>query len=179
MGEFEAMSYADATKEHRLPEGQQPHPDPSLLEGHNQPSEEVEKHDPGVDEKVSVVTQDVKQEIEREEEHAEEIAEKDSQKFKRKIQEIEGAADKDAKRGKAEAKALDNRLHKSFKENPKLWAGAASIVNIASLAAAGYLAYANWNKPRWDRRIVAAVAAGLATLFAPQGAFATAEAKRK
>lgn len=27
-------------------------------------------------------------------------------------------------------------------------------VNIVSLAAAGYLAYANWDKPRWDRRVV-------------------------
>lgn len=28
-------------------------------------------------------------------------------------------------------------------------------VNVVSFAAVGYLAYANWNKPRWDRRVVA------------------------
>lgn len=46
------MSYASAAKENRLPEGQQPQPDPSLLEGHNQDTSEVERHIPGVEEKV-------------------------------------------------------------------------------------------------------------------------------
>lgn len=68
------------------------------------------------------------------------------------------------------------------------------VLNIASLAGVGYLAYANWTQPRWDRRVVtgmvlgdlcreevtlivlrAGVTAGLAALFVPQGIFATEE----
>lgn len=35
------MSYANVAKENRLPESQQPHPDPNLLEGHNKPETQL------------------------------------------------------------------------------------------------------------------------------------------
>jgi len=41
--------------------------------------------------------------------------------------------------------------------------------NAAVLSAVGYYSYLNWDKPKWDRRVVSAVSVGLLTLFGGEG----------
>lgn len=47
--------------------------------------------------------------------------------------------------------------------------GFVGIVNLATLGAAGYLSYKNWNTPSWDRKRAIIVSAGLLALFAGEG----------
>lgn len=39
------------------------------------------------------------------------------------------------------------------------------IVNVGVLGIVGYLAYTNWKRPSWDRRVVSATSAGLIALW--------------
>lgn len=52
-----------------------------------------------------------------------------------------------------------------------------SIVNVALIAVPAYYAYANWHYPRWDRRIVSAVAVGLTAAFGAESALGWFEYK--
>lgn len=38
-------------------------------------------------------------------------------------------------------------------------------VNVGVLGIVGYLAYTNWKRPSWDRRVVSATSAGLIALW--------------
>lgn len=42
-------------------------------------------------------------------------------------------------------------------------------VNAGILGAIGYYAYTEWDRPRWDKRIVSAVSVGLLTLWSGEG----------
>jgi len=42
-------------------------------------------------------------------------------------------------------------------------------VNAGLLGTVGYFAYTNWDRPRWDKRIVSAVSVGLLTLWSGEG----------
>ena len=42
-------------------------------------------------------------------------------------------------------------------------------MNLGVLGGVGFVAYNNWGAPRWDRRVVSAVAVGLMTLFSGEG----------
>ena len=42
-------------------------------------------------------------------------------------------------------------------------------VNAGVLGAIGYYAYTEWDRPRWDKRIVSAVSVGLLTLWSGEG----------
>ena len=42
-------------------------------------------------------------------------------------------------------------------------------VNAGVLGAVGYYAYTEWDRPRWDKRIVSAVSVGLLTLWSGEG----------
>ncbi|KAF8891646.1 hypothetical protein BD779DRAFT_1512273 [Infundibulicybe gibba] len=48
---------------------------------------------------------------------------------------------------------------------PGVLGGLVGIVNTAVLGTVGYFSYVNWAQPRWDRRVVSAVTAGLLTLW--------------
>lgn len=52
-----------------------------------------------------------------------------------------------------------------------------STVNVALVAVPAYYAYANWHHPRWDRRIVSAVAVGLTAAFGAESALGWFEYK--
>ena len=42
-------------------------------------------------------------------------------------------------------------------------------VVIFVLGAIGYYAYTEWDRPRWDKRIISAVSVGLLTLWSGEG----------
>lgn len=51
--------------------------------------------------------------------------------------------------------------------------------NALLIAVPAYYAYANWHHPRWDRRIVSAVAVGLGAVFSAEGALGWFEYKQE
>lgn len=55
--------------------------------------------------------------------------------------------------------------------------GILSLVNAALIALPAYYAYQNWHHPRWDRRVVSAVAVGLTAAFGAEGALGWFEYK--
>jgi len=78
------------------------------------------------------------------------------------------AGQAEARRAKEEGAAI----YKHTKEivlRPKVLGGLAGVFNVAVLGTVGYFAYQNWDLPRWDKRTVSAVTAGLITLWAGEG----------
>lgn len=51
--------------------------------------------------------------------------------------------------------------------------------NALLVAVPAYYAYANWHHPRWDKRIVSAVAVGLGAIFSAEGALGWFEYKQE
>lgn len=91
---------------------------------------------------------------------------------------LEGfAADRYAKtpRGQAEAKRAKKEgaaVYRHTREvvmRPGVLGGIVGVVNVGVLGAVGWFAYTNWDAPRWDRRIVSAVTAGLIALWGGEG----------
>ena len=80
--------------------------------------------------------------------------------------------------GQAEAeraKAEGSRIYLQAKEvilRPQVAGGLAGAFNLAVLGTVGYFAHKHWNQP-WDRKIVAGVVAGLATLSGVEGLLAS------
>lgn len=55
-----------------------------------------------------------------------------------------------------------------------------TLVNAALIGAAGYFGYQNRNEIRtWDRRLLAAIAAGVVTFFGAESALVTKQAKKQ
>ncbi|ETW80714.1 hypothetical protein HETIRDRAFT_445244 [Heterobasidion irregulare TC 32-1] len=52
---------------------------------------------------------------------------------------------------------------------PGVLGGIVGLVNVGILGAVGYLAYTNWERPKWDRRAVSAISVGLMTLWSGEG----------
>lgn len=63
-------------------------------------------------------------------------------------------------------------LYRQTKEivlRPGVLGGIAGVFNLAVLGTVGYVAYSNWDLPRWDRRTVSAVTIGLLGLSVGEG----------
>jgi hypothetical protein len=52
-------------------------------------------------------------------------------------------------------------------------------VNFALIAVPAFYAYQNWHAPRWDRRIVSAVAVGLGAIFGAEASLGYFEVKKE
>ncbi|WFD18057.1 hypothetical protein MCAP1_000269 [Malassezia caprae] len=72
------------------------------------------------------------------------------------------------------------QILKDFSSNPKYWLSTLSVVNAALIGAAGYFGYQNRNEIKtWDRRLLAAIAAGVVTFFGAESALVTKQAKKQ
>ena len=54
-------------------------------------------------------------------------------------------------------------------QKPQVWGPLLAGTNAAVLGTVLYFTYANWHKPRWDRRVVSATVIGIGTWFGLQG----------
>jgi len=78
------------------------------------------------------------------------------------------AGQEEERRAKEEGAAL-YRHTREVVLRPGFLGGLAGIINVCLLGGVGYAAYAHWDKPTWDRRIVSAVSVGLLALFGGEG----------
>ncbi|KWU44834.1 Proteophosphoglycan ppg1 [Rhodotorula sp. JG-1b] len=95
-------------------------------------------------------------------------------------------ASKLEREGKAEAKKLQRKASELEREGrdlakryPYAASGIVGIANALLVAVPAYYAYANWHHPRWDKRIVSAVAVGLGAIFSAEGALGWFEYKQE
>ncbi|KAF8607997.1 hypothetical protein BDV93DRAFT_536730 [Ceratobasidium sp. AG-I] len=76
------------------------------------------------------------------------------------------------KKEKARAKKEGAAVYRRTREvvlRPGVLGGLVGVLNLGILGGVGYAAYLNWDQPRWDRRTVSAVSAGLLTLALGEG----------
>ncbi|POY73290.1 hypothetical protein BMF94_3624 [Rhodotorula taiwanensis] len=113
---------------------------------------------------------------------------------KKNAQEIYSEGKKEAKdiagkierEGKAEAKKLQRKASELEREGrdlakryPVAASGLIGLTNAILIAVPAYYAYTNWHYPRWDKRIVSAVAVGLGAIFSAEGALGWFEYKQE
>ncbi|KAH8115216.1 hypothetical protein DFH11DRAFT_1877008 [Phellopilus nigrolimitatus] len=77
----------------------------------------------------------------------------------------------EAKRARREGAAVYRHTREAVLR-PGVLGGLVGLVNAGVLGGAGYAAYAHWDRPRWDRRVVSAVAVGLLGLWSGEGLLA-------
>lgn len=72
---------------------------------------------------------------------------------------------------KRPAEKLDKAAKKARREleKPGLQVSLLTVLNLGVLAGVGVAAFKNWDKARWDRRVVSATVIGLGALFSSQG----------
>jgi len=99
---------------------------------------------------------------------------KDAKEFAGKV---EKEAKKDAKKVQKKASEVEREGRALAREYPYAATGIIGAVNVALIAVPAYYAYANWHHPRWDRRIVSAVAVGLTAAFGAESALGWFEYK--
>ncbi|BGP33447.1 hypothetical protein JCM10296v2_005249 [Rhodotorula toruloides] len=92
---------------------------------------------------------------------------KDAKEFADKV-EREGK--KDAEKLKRKASEVEREGRALAKKYPYAATGLVGLANALLIAIPGYLAWKNWDQPRWDRRIVSMVTVGLGSIFAAEGA---------
>jgi len=76
------------------------------------------------------------------------------------------------KKEKARAKKEGAAIYRQTREvvlRPGVLGGLVGVLNLGILGGVGYAAYLHWDQPRWDRRTVSAISAGLLTLAAGEG----------
>merc|ERR1712093_747703 len=114
--------------------------------------------------------------------------EKDVKKAGREIEKDvkKGAAkaEKTWEQGKESAKAEYDKLSKKSKEEwqaaknsdlgkeiqkPEVWGSMLGVANLAVIGSVAFYTYANWHKPRWDRRVVSATVVAVSAWFGLQG----------
>ncbi|KAG8691188.1 hypothetical protein FRC11_006058 [Ceratobasidium sp. 423] len=78
------------------------------------------------------------------------------------------AGQKEKERAQKEGAAL-YRHTREVVLRPGVLGGLLGVLNLGILGGVGYAAYLNWDQPRWDRRTVSAISAGLLTLAATEG----------
>lgn len=67
-----------------------------------------------------------------------------------------------------------------FSSNPKYWLTTLSVVHVAVLGAAGYFGYQNRREIQtWDRKLLSAIAVGVAAFFGAEGFFVSKNAKKQ
>lgn len=74
----------------------------------------------------------------------------------------------EAQRAKAEGAAVW-RHTREVVLRPGVLSGIVGVVNVGILGTVGWFGYANWDAPRWDRKVVSAVGCGLLTLWGVEG----------
>jgi len=57
--------------------------------------------------------------------------------------------------------------------------GVVGLLNVSVLGIVGYLAYTNWKRPSWDKRVVSATSAGLIALWGTEIALASSDDVRQ
>lgn len=78
------------------------------------------------------------------------------------------AGQKEKARAKKEGAILYRQAHELVLR-PGVLGGLVGVLNLGILGGVGYAAYLHWDQPRWDRRTVSAVSAGLLTLALGEG----------
>ncbi|KAL4400097.1 hypothetical protein ACI68E_003012 [Malassezia pachydermatis] len=100
--------------------------------------------------------------------------------------EAEELEDRAKEAGKSISKSFDTSvkkfqsLWKDFSSNPKYWLSTLSVVNVAVVGAAGYFGYQNRNEIKtWDRKLLAAIAVGVAAVLGGESYAASKGAKKQ
>ncbi|BGP59223.1 hypothetical protein NBRC10512v2_000515 [Rhodotorula toruloides] len=83
---------------------------------------------------------------------------------------VEREGKKDAEKLKRKASEVEREGRALAKKYPYAATGLVGLTNALLIAIPGYLAWKNWDQPRWDRRIVSMVTVGLGSIFAAEGA---------
>jgi hypothetical protein len=78
------------------------------------------------------------------------------------------AGQKEKVRAKKEGAAI-YRQTREVVLRPGVLGGLVGVLNLGILGGVGYAAYLNWDQPRWDRRTISVISAGLLTLAAGEG----------
>ncbi|GAA5896130.1 uncharacterized protein JCM6883_001724 [Sporobolomyces salmoneus] len=84
---------------------------------------------------------------------------------------------KDAKKVQKKAGEIEREGRDLARRYPYAATGIVGLVNATLIAVPAYYAYKNWHYPRWDRRIVSAVAVGLTAAFGAESALGWFEYK--
>ncbi|KAI6122593.1 hypothetical protein EV401DRAFT_1330479 [Pisolithus croceorrhizus] len=61
------------------------------------------------------------------------------------------------------------RRMKHFLFQPEVAGGLVGLLNTAVIGTVAYYGYRNWDKPRWNRQVVASVSVGLLALWGAEG----------
>ncbi|CAE6428136.1 hypothetical protein ACGC1H_000715 [Rhizoctonia solani] len=88
------------------------------------------------------------------------------------------AGQKEKERAKKEGAAL-YRHTREVVLRPGVLGGLIGLLNLGILGGVGYTAYSSWDQPRWDRRVVSTISAGLLTLAAGEGYLAEKYAEKE
>ncbi|EGF97855.1 uncharacterized protein MELLADRAFT_114031 [Melampsora larici-populina 98AG31] len=173
------MSYASITAQHTLPPDQQPKPDPSLLEGPTNDLASQHAHQtslPDVNHKLNVVPNDWSGKTQFEEDLNRSREEKDTNNSSESSSDLGTTPTKKSinhqqNKSKRPADRLDKVTKKARREihSPQNQFGLLSVLNVGVLAGVGWMVFMNWDRKRWDRRIVSATVIGLGALFGSQG----------
>lgn len=128
--------------------------------------------------------EEAKQELSKAGKEAEKKYEKGKEEAKREYDELSDKAKKAYNKMSAEAQkdwdALSAESKKRWAQakdsdvgqelqKPEVWGSLLAVSNLAVIGTVGWFAYTNWQKPRWDRRVVSATVIGVASWFGLQG----------
>ncbi|KAG0141516.1 hypothetical protein CROQUDRAFT_663729 [Cronartium quercuum f. sp. fusiforme G11] len=169
------MSYASVAASNTLPVADQPKPDPGLLEG---PTDDIasghanQTSRPDVDSKINTVPADWSGKSQFEEDLDRSVTEsKETDEEKNLSNKKSSHNNHNHNRTKRPAEKLDKVSKKAKREleKPSIQFGLMTILNLSVLTGVGFVAFKNWDKPHWDRRIVSATVIGLGALFGSQG----------
>ncbi|GAA5832353.1 hypothetical protein JCM11251_006421 [Rhodosporidiobolus azoricus] len=131
---------------------------------------EVKQKGREVEQKGREVEKEVKQkgkEVEKEVKEKWAEGKKEAKEFADKA---EKEVKKDAKKLQKKASEVEKEGRALAKQYPYAASGIVGLVNLTLIAVPAYFAYKNWHQPRWDRRIVSAVAVGLTAAFGAESA---------
>ena len=81
-----------------------------------------------------------------------------------KAKEYERKAEAEARELKKKADKAARAAARELRSHPFATSGVVGAVNLALVAGTGYFAYANWQKPHWDRRIIGAITSAWAVV---------------
>lgn len=157
-------TYASVAAQNAPPPSEQPHPDPSLLTTESENPDPV----PDLKTKVAIVPTDFKEYLPAEDADAEvpELIDDSA---------AGGGEGRGGRRGgrrsretAAEGTYLWRRM-KHFLFQPEVAGGLVGLLNTAVIGTVAYYGYRNWDKPRWNRQVVASVSVGLLALWGAEG----------
>merc|ERR1712093_858585 len=74
-----------------------------------------------------------------------------------------------SKKSKEEWQAAKNSDLGKEIQKPEVWGSMLGVANLAVIGSVAFYTYANWHKPRWDRRVVSATVVAVSAWFGLQG----------